>query len=567
MALSHLETVDLFERLRAMILAARPRTDSDLLALRRRPGALSLAECEERALGAFLGREGATPAVRREMRALIRRVQTADSRGREPMSPPPETAAPASEPLPPRRVKQVRALLAAVRTLEKDTDRGPRPRDFVFAVSEYSPPGSPSALFLLRRLLDHAPFTRGPIAFRILRALGHDVVEPAKPVRRTLTRLGLLSPPAEGLDSAEASLAALEVLETLGGQTGESVRGIHHLLGLLAMGRAWDSPDALALSAAPASEPAAAIASDANGTSTPATHPGSRAPHHALGVCGARPLCARCELARVCVQGRIETATRRADDEIVRAESERAEAEYAAAAMGVRMTDLTVSARPRERLQQVGAPSLSDVELLAILLRTGGGARAGSGANALGLAQALLKRFGSLTGIDEASIPDLCTVRGIGATKAIELKAALEIGKRILREPMNRGRRLAGSKAMFEALRSRLGTEKREVFLLVALSTKLEVIREIEVSVGTLNESLVHPREVFREAIREAAHAVVLAHNHPSGDCLPSEADIYITGRLVRAGEVLGIKVLDHIIVGRDKYFSFADEGVMPPAE
>jgi len=207
-------------------------------------------------------------------------------------------------------------------------------------------------------------------------------------------------------------------------------------------------------------------------------------------------------------------------------------------------------------LARHGAAGLGDADLLALVLRTGTG-----NMSAVDLARETLARFESLERLDQASFAELETVPGIGPAKAAEVKAAFELGKRVFRSPLATGRRLTSSRDVFQAMRSTLAGQMREQFLLLALNTKNEILRVLTVSIGSLTQSLVHPREVFREAIREAAASVMLIHNHPSGDPAPSRDDEVITQRLCRAGDLLGIRVLDHIIIGRDRYFSFADEG------
>ncbi len=213
--------------------------------------------------------------------------------------------------------------------------------------------------------------------------------------------------------------------------------------------------------------------------------------------------------------------------------------------------------RPRERLIAYGAAALSDAQLLAIIIKNGK-----AGRSALDLGMDLLIRFQDLAGIAKAGISEICEVPGIGKAKAAEIKAAIEIGRRYQRPSLS-GASLCSSNDVAEYYRPRLRDLKKEVFKCVLLDTKNRVIRDDEVSAGSLQASIVHPRETFKAAIRESAAAVIFIHNHPSGDTRPSQEDILLTKRLVHAGEVLGIQVLDHIIVGDSLHFSFRDNGLI----
>ena len=219
--------------------------------------------------------------------------------------------------------------------------------------------------------------------------------------------------------------------------------------------------------------------------------------------------------------------------------------------------------RPRERLLKLGASSLSDAQLLAIIIRNGRGGR-----SAVDLGMELLGRFGSLEGIAQAGINEICGkdgVKGIGKAKAAELKAAIELGRRY-QKPTLAGASFCSSQEVAAYYQPRMKDAKKELFRCVLLDTKNRLIREETVSVGSLTASLVHPRETFKAAIRESATAVIFVHNHPSGDVKPSQEDILLTRRLVQAGEVLGIQVLDHIIIGDHSHFSFRDNGLIAPA-
>ncbi len=212
--------------------------------------------------------------------------------------------------------------------------------------------------------------------------------------------------------------------------------------------------------------------------------------------------------------------------------------------------------RPRERLVREGADALSDAQLLAILLRVG---RPDS--SAVQVAMELLDRLEGVQGLANRGMEELCQVSGIGPAKAVQLQAAIELGKRVLAAPLSTGTRIGSSLELFRHYYPRLRDLRHEVFKVVLLDAKHAVIRDATVSEGSLTLSIVHPREVFNLAVRESAAAVVFLHNHPSGDPQPSPEDRILTARLVAAGEVLGIRVLDHLIVGDGRYVSFADQG------
>ncbi len=215
--------------------------------------------------------------------------------------------------------------------------------------------------------------------------------------------------------------------------------------------------------------------------------------------------------------------------------------------------------RPREKLLCKGAEQLSDAELLALVLRTGDAA---SGTSALDQARNLLSRFGSLRGMAAASSHELQQQKGIGPAKTAELLAVFELARRFAAAPLRPGERYSCSEEVYRHYHERLRDRKKEVFLALLLDAKNRVIREVQVSEGSLTASIVHPREVFAPVVRESAAAVLFVHNHPSGDPTPSREDIELTTRLRQAGELMGVRVLDHIIIGNGDYLSFADRGL-----
>jgi DNA repair protein RadC len=213
--------------------------------------------------------------------------------------------------------------------------------------------------------------------------------------------------------------------------------------------------------------------------------------------------------------------------------------------------------RPRERLLRHGASALSDAEVLALILGTGHPSLGDS----YDLARGLLGRFGDLRAVLSAGGAELAGIRGVGSARAAALVATGEIVRRAASKRLDPGVQVTSSADVQEHFGPLLADEMREVFYALLLDTKNRLVRKVRISEGSLGASLVHPREAFRPAIREAAASVLFLHNHPSGDPTPSSEDRRVTDRLKRAGELLGIPVLDHVVVGRDRYYSFADSG------
>ncbi|HEX2056440.1 MAG TPA: DNA repair protein RadC [Nitrospiraceae bacterium] len=228
---------------------------------------------------------------------------------------------------------------------------------------------------------------------------------------------------------------------------------------------------------------------------------------------------------------------------------------------GAGIVDWPKAERPRERLLTHGAEALSDAHLLAILLRVGR-----QDASAVEVAMDILREMRGVAGLVHCGLQELCAIPGVGIAKAAQLKAALELGRRAMAAPLSTGVRVSSSADLFKHFHPRVRNLRHEIFTIVLLDAKNAIIREATVSEGTLTHSLVHPREVFQLAIRESAAAVILLHNHPSGDPTPSQEDRLLTSRLIAAGHVLGIRVLDHLVVGDGRYVSFADQGWIEPA-
>jgi len=212
----------------------------------------------------------------------------------------------------------------------------------------------------------------------------------------------------------------------------------------------------------------------------------------------------------------------------------------------LRIKDQPASERPRERLAAKGPGALTDAELIAILLRTGL-----RGANAVEIGSQLLRKFGSLQALARASVDELRKVKGIGCDKAVTLLAAFTLARKMAEELQRESPVLDNPEAVVTLLKAQNLIKEVETLQVLLLNTRRRLIRVEEITDGTLDTLLVHAREVFRQAISANASAIVLAHNHPSGDPTPSDADIKVTRDLIRAGQLLKIDVLDHLIIGR----------------
>lgn len=222
----------------------------------------------------------------------------------------------------------------------------------------------------------------------------------------------------------------------------------------------------------------------------------------------------------------------------------------------MRLHDFDPENRPRERFLRSGAASLSPAELLALILRTGT-----KNLNIVDTCNELIARYG-LEKLANITLGELEEVKGIGEAKAMQIVAIFELNKR-LHYTRNLNKKIQAARDVFEYMAGRVPDETKEHLFVLHLNTKNQIIKTEIVSVGTLNAALIHPREVFKAAIKESSHAIILVHNHPSGDVEPSNADKQVTDLLKQAGAVIQIDLLDHIIVGKTGWFSFRESGLL----
>lgn len=219
--------------------------------------------------------------------------------------------------------------------------------------------------------------------------------------------------------------------------------------------------------------------------------------------------------------------------------------------------DMPERDRPRERLMLVGAKALSTAELLAIVIRTGVG-----GENVLRLAERLLSRFGGLPALSRATIAELVVMNGIGKVKAVEIKAALELGRRLMAAAPEERSRVTSPADAANLLMSEMMFLEQEHLRLILLDTRNGVLGTPTIYIGSLNTSVIRVGELFRAALRENAAAMIVAHNHPSGDPSPSPEDVSVTRQIKKAGEILDIDVLDHIVIGHQRFVSLKERGL-----
>lgn len=229
--------------------------------------------------------------------------------------------------------------------------------------------------------------------------------------------------------------------------------------------------------------------------------------------------------------------------------------EYETRPVTLRVCDMPSQLRPREEFDRVGSENVSDAVLLALILRTGT-----KGVNVVEVSQRLLSAFGSLTALAQASVKEIQSINSIGPVKAQMIKAAMELAQRLARESVGESPIITTPEQAAAVLRERARVLKKEIFWALMLDAKNRLVGEPrKISEGTLTSSLVHPRELFAEAIECRCASIILAHNHPSGDPTPSSEDIKVTKQLIAAGEVMGIKVLDHIVIGHRRQNATSD--------
>lgn len=226
--------------------------------------------------------------------------------------------------------------------------------------------------------------------------------------------------------------------------------------------------------------------------------------------------------------------------------------------ISLKMQDIPAEERPRERLMTYGPQSLSHAELLAILLRTGT-----ANESAVQLASKMIKQAGGLRNLADLGIEQMTQMKGIGTAKAIQVQAGIELGRRMAKAKMGERTVIRSPKDAAQYVMEDLRYLQKEHFVCLFLNTKNHVLAQETLSIGSLNASIVHPREIFRAAIKRSSASIICAHNHPSGDPTPSPEDIQITERLVQAGELIGIEVLDHVIIGDKHYISLKEQGLM----
>lgn len=221
--------------------------------------------------------------------------------------------------------------------------------------------------------------------------------------------------------------------------------------------------------------------------------------------------------------------------------------------MHIKIKDLPINDRPIERLINFGVENLSNEELIAILLKTGSKFE-----SAKSIASKILVSIGDISKLKELQYRDLLKIKGIGISKACVIVSAVELGKRINKEIISLNNlKMNSAKTVYNYYKDILNVKQQEYFYCIYLDTQKKVIKDKLLFIGTLNQSLIHPREIYKEAYKLSASSIVCIHNHPSGNVIPSDEDIKVTDELVRVGKILGIPVIDHIIIGKDNYYSF----------
>ena len=221
--------------------------------------------------------------------------------------------------------------------------------------------------------------------------------------------------------------------------------------------------------------------------------------------------------------------------------------------MNLKIKDIPINERPRERLINNGVDKLNNEELLALLLKTGT-----KNMSAKNLANLILKKIGDIKNLKNITYNDLLKIDGIGSAKACDILAAIELGKRINKEVVSiNNLKITSTEMVYKYYKDIIGDKKQEYFYCIYLDNKKKIIKDKLLFIGTINYSIVHPREVFKEAYLLSASSIICVHNHPSGNLEPSNEDINLTNRLKEIGNLLGINVIDHVIITYDSYYSF----------
>lgn len=220
----------------------------------------------------------------------------------------------------------------------------------------------------------------------------------------------------------------------------------------------------------------------------------------------------------------------------------------------VKVKDININERPREKAMLNSIESLATRELLAIMLRCGY-----KGTSVLQLAENILSEVDGLLKLYSMSFEDLIAIKGISYSKALELLAAFELAKRVSFETLRTKAEINSPKALYDYLNKKIGFKHQEHFHVLFFNVKNQIIYENTLFIGTLNTSIVHPREIFREAVLKSAASIIVSHNHPSNQCIPSQQDIMLTNMLIKAGKIMGIPLIDHILVSHNCYFSFKE--------
>lgn len=220
--------------------------------------------------------------------------------------------------------------------------------------------------------------------------------------------------------------------------------------------------------------------------------------------------------------------------------------------------EIPLEERPRERFLKYPKSTIANHELVAIILRTGSRQE-----SVIELSKRILYKYDNLKALSNAPIKDLMKIKGIGTSKAIELLAAFELGKRVIKENFNVQVKLHSPESIYLYLKDDLEMKMQEHFIALYLNTKGELVKKETLFIGSLNSSLIHPRELFKHAVLNSAATIIVSHNHPSGDPTPSQSDIDITKLLHKNSIMMDIELLDHIIIGKDRYYSFKEKGII----